>query len=109
MARITSRAEHEIRRDSIRTREVRRLAPKPSVAEESCTLGNMWIDFRSAQVTRDSIPVVFSAREELLTGVWGFDAMTFTGTEDVHVAWLRQEIGENPKHQPPKGGGLRCD
>ncbi len=94
---------------------LRRAAPKPAPAEASYTFGNIHVDFRSAQVTRNNAPVVFSAREfhllrymvehrgatisreELLTEVWGYDAMTSTRTVDVHVAWLRQKIEENPK------------
>lgn len=94
---------------------LRRAAPKPATAEPGHTFGNIAIDFRSAEVTRDNVPVVFSAREfhllrylvehrgaivsreELLTEVWGYDAMTSTRTVDVHVAWLRQKIEDNPK------------
>ena len=94
---------------------LRRAAPKPAAAEASYTFGNIHVDFRGAKVTRDKAPVVFSAREfhlllylvehrgatisreELLTEVWGYDAMTSTRTVDVHVAWLRQKIEENPK------------
>ncbi len=89
---------------------LRRAAP-----EASYSFGNISIDFRSAQVTKNGVPVVFSAREfhlfrylvehrgatlsreELLTEVWGYDAMTSTRTVDVHMAWLRQKIEENPK------------
>jgi len=94
---------------------LRRAAPKAVTPESSYSFGNVSIDFRSAQVMKDHMPVVFSAREfhlfrylvehrgatisreELLTEVWGYDAMTSTRTVDVHVAWLRQKIEENPK------------
>ncbi|MBI9104926.1 MAG: response regulator transcription factor [Spirochaetales bacterium] len=33
-------------------------------------------------------------RDELLDGVWGYDQVTTTRTVDVHVAWLRQKLGE---------------
>ena len=36
------------------------------------------------------------SRDELLNAVWGYDAMPFTRTVDVHVAWLRQKI--QPRH-----------
>ena len=72
--------------------------------------GSIRIDFRSTQVFRDGEPVELSAREfkllryfvdhrgatisrdELLNAVWGYDAMPFTRTVDVHVAWLRQKL-----------------
>jgi len=34
------------------------------------------------------------SRDELLDGVWGYDQVTTTRTVDVHVAWLRQKLGE---------------
>jgi Transcriptional regulatory protein, C terminal len=37
------------------------------------------------------------SREELLTEVWKYDAMPSTRTVDVHVAWLRQKLEDNPK------------
>ena len=37
------------------------------------------------------------SREELLNAVWGYEAMVFTRTVDVHVAWLRQKIEANPR------------
>jgi two-component system, OmpR family, alkaline phosphatase synthesis response regulator PhoP len=37
------------------------------------------------------------SREELLNAVWGYEAMVFTRTIDVHVAWLRQKIEPNPR------------
>jgi two-component system alkaline phosphatase synthesis response regulator PhoP len=39
------------------------------------------------------------SREELLKEVWGYDSSLLTRTVDVHVAWLRQKIEENP-HSP---------
>ena len=73
------------------------------------------IDFRRAEVERAGVPVELSAREfkllryfiehrgatlsrdELLNGVWGYDAMPITRTVDVHVAWLRQKLETNPR------------
>ncbi len=72
--------------------------------------GDIRIDFRRAEVTRNTVPVDLSAREfqllryfvehrgatltreELLNEVWGYHAMPSTRTVDVHVAWLRQKI-----------------
>ena len=74
------------------------------------------IDFRRAEVLKDNQPVELSAlefkllqyliehrgevlkRDELLDEVWGYDAMPSTRTVDVHVAWLRQKLEENPKY-----------
>ncbi len=36
----------------------------------------------------------------LLTEAWGYDTETTTRTVDVHMAWLRQKLGEQdrPRH-----------
>jgi two-component system, OmpR family, alkaline phosphatase synthesis response regulator PhoP len=78
--------------------------------------GPIRVDLRATEVFRDGAPVELSAREfkllryfiehrgatlsrdELLNGVWGYDAMPVTRTVDVHVAWLRQKIEPNPRH-----------
>jgi len=78
--------------------------------------GNVAIDFRRAEVVCKSKPVDLSAmefkllqflienrgivhsRDALLDAVWGYDAMPTTRTVDVHIAWLRQKLEENPRH-----------
>lgn len=78
--------------------------------------GNIGVDFRRAEVTRDNSPLELSAmefrllqffienrgtvhsRDDLLDAVWGYDAMPTTRTVDVHIAWLRQKLEENPRH-----------
>jgi two-component system alkaline phosphatase synthesis response regulator PhoP len=77
--------------------------------------GSIHVDFKNAEVTRDGAAVTLSAREfqllryliehrgslisrrELLTQVWGYEAMPLTRTVDVHMAWLRQKLEANPK------------
>lgn len=83
---------------------------------EAFRFGSVTIDFKRAEVTRDNEPVDLSAmefkllqylienpgdvhsRDHLLDRVWGYDAMPTTRTVDVHVAWLRQKLEENPRH-----------
>lgn len=78
--------------------------------------GTVAIDFRRAQVEKNNEPVELSAlefkllqyliehrgevlkRDELLDEVWGYDAMPSTRTVDVHVAWLRQKLEDNPRY-----------
>jgi two-component system alkaline phosphatase synthesis response regulator PhoP len=78
--------------------------------------GDVRVDFRRAEATRNGAPVDLSAREfqllkyfiehrgatvtrdALLNDVWGYNAMPSTRTVDVHVAWLRQKIEPNPRH-----------
>jgi len=95
-----------------------RRAPRRSASanEGSYEFGPIRVDFRSTEVFRDGQAVELSAREfkllcyfiehrgatisrdELLNAVWGYDAMPFTRTVDVHVAWLRQKLEPNPRH-----------
>ncbi|MFN0278251.1 MAG: response regulator transcription factor [Pyrinomonadaceae bacterium] len=83
---------------------------------EAFRFGSVTIDFKRAEVTRNSDTVELSAmefkllqflienrgtvhsRDALLDAVWGYDAMPTTRTVDVHIAWLRQKLEENPRH-----------
>jgi two-component system alkaline phosphatase synthesis response regulator PhoP len=80
--------------------------------------GAIHVDLRSTQVSREGHPITLSAkefqllryfaehrgatlsREELLREVWGYGATpsTSTRTVDVHVAWLRQKLENDPKN-----------
>lgn len=91
-------------------------APAPGRATERYRFGSVQVDFRRAEVERDGQAVGLSAKEfqllrffiehrgatlsrdELLNGVWGYDAMPSTRTVDVHVAWLRRKVEPNPHH-----------
>jgi two-component system alkaline phosphatase synthesis response regulator PhoP len=77
--------------------------------------GNIEVDLRRASATRGGEMVALSTREfellryfiehrgaaisrdELLSNVWHYDAGTTTRTVDVHVAWLRQKLEDDPK------------
>ena len=77
--------------------------------------GTVEADFKRAEVRRDGVPVALAAKEflllryfvehrgelltrnELLDGVWGYDAMPLTRTVDVHVAWLRKKLEPEPR------------
>ncbi|MDR3718255.1 MAG: response regulator transcription factor [Bryobacteraceae bacterium] len=86
----------------------------PSGATEY-SFGDIRVDFKRTEVTRNGEPVPLSAREfhllryliehrdetldrdVLLKEVWGYTAAIPTRTLDVHVAWLRQKLEPNPK------------
>jgi two-component system alkaline phosphatase synthesis response regulator PhoP len=91
-------------------------APDPVTAlSETFQFGEILVNFRTTEVFRAGNPLKLSAREfkllryfvrnvgttlsreELLNAVWGYEAMVFTRTVDVHVAWLRQKIEPNPR------------
>jgi two-component system, OmpR family, alkaline phosphatase synthesis response regulator PhoP len=85
-------------------------------APESYRFGDVSVDFRKAEVNKGGEALDLSAREfkllkyfvehrgaaltrdELLNEVWGYNAMPSTRTVDVHVAWLRQKLEDNPRH-----------
>ncbi|MCL4811966.1 MAG: response regulator transcription factor [Vicinamibacteraceae bacterium] len=108
MMELLARIEARLRRD--------REAHHEGQTVEVFRSGALQVDFRRAEVTRDGRPVEVSAKEfqllryliehrgaalsrdELLNEVWGYQSATSTRTVDVHVAWLRQKIEENPRH-----------
>jgi two-component system, OmpR family, alkaline phosphatase synthesis response regulator PhoP len=105
MAELLARVEAHLRR-----------APSTPHPTEGYAFGDVRVDFRKAEATKDGAPLDLSAREfqllryflehrgatltrnELLNEVWGYNAMPSTRTVDVHVAWLRQKIEPNPRH-----------
>jgi two-component system, OmpR family, alkaline phosphatase synthesis response regulator PhoP len=108
MAELLARIEALLRRSAS--------TAAAATATESHRFGDVTIDFRRAEVTKNGAPVELSAREfkllryfvehrgaalsrdELLNEVWGYNAMPSTRTVDVHIAWLRQKIEDNPRH-----------
>ena len=57
------------------------------LSERECRLLRYFIEHRDAVISR----------EELLHEVWGYNAAPYSRTVDVHVAWLRQKIEDDPK------------
>ena len=94
---------------------LRRGTPKHQFGE-AFRFADISVDFRRAEVTRGGTVLELSAREfkllryfiehrgaalsrdELLNEVWGYNSMPSTRTVDVHVAWLRQKLEDNPRH-----------
>jgi two-component system alkaline phosphatase synthesis response regulator PhoP len=94
---------------------LRRAPSKQAPSSALFQFGNVRVDLRGTEVTRDGQAVNLSAREfqllryflehagatlsrqELLTQVWGYSQKTFTRTVDVHVAGLRQKLEPEPK------------
>jgi two-component system alkaline phosphatase synthesis response regulator PhoP len=95
---------------------LRRSTTSPASVNDAFRFGDVSVDFRRAEVIKDGRALELSAREfkllryflehrgaalsrdELLNEVWGYNAMPSTRTVDVHVAWLRQKIEDNPRH-----------
>jgi two-component system alkaline phosphatase synthesis response regulator PhoP len=94
-----------------------RLRARPAGRSDAHRFGDVAADFRRGEVTRGGRAVALSAKEyqllkylvahrgqvlsrdELLNGVWGYDAMPVTRTVDVHVAELRKKLEPDP-HEP---------
>jgi two-component system, OmpR family, alkaline phosphatase synthesis response regulator PhoP len=109
MLELLARIEALIRRVSTQ-------AAALGVTGDTFRFGDVAIDFRKAEVVKSDRALELSAREfkllkyfvehrgaalsrdELLNEVWGYNAMPSTRTVDVHVAWLRQKIEDNPRH-----------
>ena len=105
MAELLARIEALLRRSAT-----------PPQQPEAFRFGDIAVDFRRAEVTKGETMLALSAREfkllkyfiehrgaalsrdELLNEVWGYTAMPSTRTVDVHVAWLRQKLEDNPRH-----------
>ncbi len=103
---LLARVEALLRRSS---------SQQPSTPNGAFRFGDIGVDFKRAEVTRKEMPIEMSAmefrllqffienrgtvhsRDELLDAVWGYDATPTTRTVDVHIAWLRQKIEENPR------------
>jgi two-component system alkaline phosphatase synthesis response regulator PhoP len=95
---------------------LRRAGPGKSGGAARYEFGDLQIDIRSTEVTREGRAVALSAKEfqllryfvehrgatlsrdELLREVWGYRGQPSTRTVDVHVAWLRQKIEGDPKN-----------
>ena len=94
---------------------LRRARPAAEPADRF-QFGAIHMDLRSTQVSREGRAITLSAkefqllryfaehrgatisREELLREVWGYGATPSTRTVDVHVAWLRQKLENDPKN-----------
>ncbi len=95
---------------------LRRAPNDHQTTSEIYSFGDVRVDSRRAEVTREGQPVELAAREyhllryliehreatisrdELLNEVWGYDAMPTTRTVDVHIGLLRQKLEPNPRH-----------
>ena len=93
-------------------RRATRTFPSPHPVHQ---FGRIRVDFRKTEVLRNGKVVALSAKElqllrylidhkdetlsrvTLLQEVWGYSAVPYTRTVDVHIAWLRQKLEDDPK------------
>jgi len=94
---------------------LRRVPKKKRIPVAQFEFGNVSADFALGQVHKNGELVTMSAkelqllrylidrrgtvvsREELLQNVWEYQAEVSSRTIDVHVAWLRQKLEDNPQ------------
>jgi two-component system alkaline phosphatase synthesis response regulator PhoP len=94
---------------------LRRTKCEKAVHLASFEFDDIAIDFERNHVTRAGAPIALAAkelellrylierrgqvvsREELLEGVWEYQPGVSSRTIDVHVAWLRQKLEDNPQ------------
>jgi two-component system alkaline phosphatase synthesis response regulator PhoP len=95
---------------------LRRIPQQAGKPAEQYQFGSVSVDFRRAEASKEGRPVSLSAREyqllryliehrgttlsreQLLSDVWGYHSLPSTRTVDVHMAWLRQKLEENPRY-----------
>jgi two-component system alkaline phosphatase synthesis response regulator PhoP len=95
---------------------LRRLRTEASSTEGRVRFGQIEVDFEKAEVIKQGTRLNLAGRElqllkylvahrgkvisrdELLQNVWEYQPDISTRTVDVHVAWLRQKIEENPQY-----------
>ncbi len=94
---------------------LRRLGKTPLTPVLKYQFGEVAVDFERRQVSRAGLPVSLAAkelqllrhlidhrgqvlaREHLLARVWRDQPFIGSRTVDVHIAWLRQKLEENPQ------------
>jgi two-component system, OmpR family, alkaline phosphatase synthesis response regulator PhoP len=108
---------------------LRRLRRGHEIAVSSFQFGDVEVDFERAEVRRRGAALNLASkelqllrylvdhrgqivpREELLREVWEYSAEASSRTVDVHIAWLRQKLEDNPQRprhiQTFRGRGYR--
>jgi two-component system alkaline phosphatase synthesis response regulator PhoP len=95
---------------------LRRSTGGPRAEIKSYEFDDIQIDFSNARVMKNGKTITLGEREcrllrylverrgmvlsrdELLQDVWGYKSIPLTRTVDVHIAWLRQKIEDDPKN-----------
>ena len=95
---------------------LRRAASAPRAQIKAYDFDGIHVDFTTARVLKNGKAITLGEREcrllrylverkgmvlsrdELLQEVWGYKSVPLTRTVDVHIAWLRQKIEDDPKN-----------
>ncbi|TCS35697.1 response regulator transcription factor [Reinekea marinisedimentorum] len=108
MAVLSARVEALLRRAQAET------PAKPAVQNDQYPFGDFLLDTSKQELYRNGSLVELNtqeyrllkylvqnpgrvlSRDELLDAVWGYNSDVTTRTVDVHIAWLRKKIEDNP-------------
>jgi two-component system alkaline phosphatase synthesis response regulator PhoP len=95
---------------------LRRVSPGDRAELQSYDFDGIHIDFTKSEIAKNGTRIALGEREsrllrylierkgtvlsrdELLHEVWGYKSIPLTRTVDVHIAWLRQKIEDDPKN-----------
>ena len=95
---------------------LRRVSPGNRTELQSYDFDGIHIDFNKSEIAKNGTTIALGEREsrllrylverkgtvlsrdELLQEVWGYKSIPLTRTVDVHIAWLRQKIEDDPKN-----------
>lgn len=105
--------------------------PTPSPSQPIITIGNWQFDSDRVRVTKQGHPVRLTrkefqlltylinhrgqvlSREQLLTGVWGYDILGSSRIVDIHISHLRDKLEDDSQHpvhlQTVRGFGYRLE
>jgi len=108
---------------------LRRVQKDPRVPVRSFQFGDVEVDFERAEARKAGSPISMATkelqllrylvdnrdrvvpREEIMLKVWEYSSEVSSRTIDVHVAWLRQKLEDNPQRprfiQTIRGKGYR--
>ena len=107
---------------------LRRTRNGTAASKGEFTFQNFRLDFDAMELYKDEKPLDLTpqefrllaylvenrgkvlSRDQLLDAVWGYEAIPSTRTVDVHIAWIRQKMGDtrNPRHiRTVRGAGYR--
>jgi two-component system, OmpR family, alkaline phosphatase synthesis response regulator PhoP len=95
---------------------LRRAASGPRAEIRTYDFDGIHVDFATARMTKNGKIIelgerecrllrylverkgIVLSRDELLQEVWGYKSVPLTRTVDVHIAWLRQKLEDDPKN-----------
>ena len=95
---------------------LRRASPGNRIELQFYDFDGIHIDFNKSQIGKNGTTITLGEREtrllrylverkgtvlsrdELLQEVWGYKSVPLTRTVDVHIAWLRQKLEDDPKN-----------